>query len=126
MTKNKLYEGWVSVFETWTDYEADIVRDRLDSSDIPAVVLTLRDHAFNLTTGGLATVLVMVPPDQVDAAQQLLNDVPFTDEELEQAASDADPSTPDAHEPGIDSLLDSGLDTLRFPSEESGDEDRLA
>ena len=37
---DRSYEGWVVVFHSGTDYEADIVRDRLDDAGIPAVVLT--------------------------------------------------------------------------------------
>ena len=57
------YQNWVTIFTSGTDYEADLVRDRLDDRGIPAVVLTQRDHAFNLTVGDLAAVRVMVPPD---------------------------------------------------------------
>ena len=31
----RTYEGWIVVFNTGTDYEADLVRDRLDDADIP-------------------------------------------------------------------------------------------
>ena len=48
------YENWIPIFSSGTDYEADIVRDRLDDSGIPAVVLTQRDHAFNLNVSDLA------------------------------------------------------------------------
>ena len=85
------YEGWIVIFKSGTDYEADIVRDRLDDSDIPAVVLTQRDHAFNLTHGDLAQVNVLVPPDRVDKAREVLDMEPVTDEELEAAAMAATP-----------------------------------
>jgi len=103
------YEDWVSVFRTGTDYEADMVRDRLDDSGIPAVVLTQRDHAFNLTVGDLASVHVMVPPDRTDAAVELLAQR-LDDEELEEAALGADPDAPPARSPGEESTLDSGPD----------------
>ena len=54
MSDPKKYEGWIAVFSSGTDFEADLVRDRIDDAGIPAVVLTQRDHAFNLTVGDLA------------------------------------------------------------------------
>ena len=95
---NSTYEGWVVVFESGTDYEADLVRGRLDDAGIPAIVLTQRDHAFNLTIGDLAQVRVLVQPEHVAAALRLFASTPLTDEELEQAALTAAPS-PAAHDP---------------------------
>ncbi len=107
------YEDWVSVFESGTDYEADLVRDRLDDAGIPAVVLTQRDHAFNLTLpAGLAQVHVMVPKDQVEAARHILQAEPLSDEELEAAALAADPNAPPAHTPDEEAMLDSGIEKI--------------
>lgn len=84
------YADWIPVFSTSTDYEADMARDRLDDSGIPAVVLTKRDHAFNLNVGDLADVNVFVPPDREEEARTVLNEK-LSDEELEEAAMNADP-----------------------------------
>jgi len=117
------HEEWVSVFRTGTDYEADLVRDRLDDSGIPAVVLTQRDHAFNLNVGDLAAVHVMVPPDQADDAVALLEET-LDDDELEEAALGADPDAPPANTPDQDSRLDSGNERMDFgaPDEEDDEE----
>ena len=117
------YEDWIIVFKSGTDYEADLVRDRLDDADIPAVVLTQRDHAFNLTMGDLAQVHVLVPPAHVKAAADVLEGVPFTDAELTEAALAAKPS-PDAHDEDEEAMLDSGAESIRLslPDEED-DED---
>ncbi len=77
---NSTYEGWVVVFESGTDYEADLVRGRLDDAGLPAIVLTQRDHAFNLTIGDLAQVRVLVQPEHVEGAIQLLVTIPLSDE----------------------------------------------
>lgn len=117
------YEGWVVVFESGTDYEADLVRDRLDDAGIPAVVLTQRDHAFNLTIGDMAQVHVLTPRAYVEAAAQLLASAPWTDEELDQAALNA-VSSPDAHDADTEALLDSGIEKIRLstpPEEEEGE-----
>jgi hypothetical protein len=117
------YKDWVSVFRTSTDYEADLVRDRLDDGGIPAVVLTQRDHAFNLTVGDLASVHVMVPPEEAEQAVSLLEEQ-LTDDELEEAALGADPEAPPANTPEEDSKLDSGHEHMDLgpPDEEEEDE----
>lgn len=115
-------DDWVSVFRTSTDYEADLVRDRLDDSGIPAVVLTQRDHAFNLNVGDLAAVHVMVPPGRADDAVALLEET-LDDDELEEAALGADPEAPPAHTPDEDSKLDSGHEHMDLgPPDEDEDE----
>ena len=124
MTENeKRLEGWVSVFKTSTDYEADMVRDRLDSAGINAATFTQRDHALNLTVGALAKVYVMVPPESAEEAMAVLREV-VSDEELEEAwkGSIMDPDRPAEEEP-----LDSGIERIRFadPAEPS-DDDELA
>ena len=120
------YENWIPVFSTSTDYEADLVRDRLDDAGIPAVVLTQRDHAFNLTVGDLAEVNVLVQPNRVAEAQALLGSEPFSDAELEAAALSAAPA-PDAHEEEEETMLDSGAESIRLsvPDEEDEDDEAL-
>ncbi|MDX1548885.1 MAG: DUF2007 domain-containing protein [Rhodothermales bacterium] len=117
---DQIYEGWTVVFRSGTDYEADLVRDRLDDAGIEAVVLTQRDHAFNLNLGDMALVHVLVPPARVEEARQLLAQAPPSDAELEEAALAAGPA-PDAHDPEEEAALDSGIESIRFPG---GDDDR--
>lgn len=119
------YEGWVSAFSCSTDFEADLVRDRLDEAGVSAVVLTQRDHAFNLNVGDLSPVYVMVPPDEAAKAAEVLSQNPLTDAELEEAAMSADVMAPDAHNPTDEARLDSGIDeiNLSVPDEVVGDDD---
>ena len=116
------YQDWVTVYTTGTDYEADLVRDRLDDSDIPAVVLTQRDHAFNLNVGDQSAVRVMVPPDHAEAAVELIQSEIVSDEELEEAALRADPHTPDAHSPHDEAMLDSGNEELHVGDKDEDEE----
>lgn len=119
----RTFEGWVSVFTSGTDYEADLVRDRLDDQGIPAVVLTQRDHAFNLTMiDGLARVHVMVPPEYEARARALLAEAPLSDEELEREALAADPSAPPAHTEDEEAMLDSGVDRIRLSGPDEDEE----
>ncbi len=117
----RVYQDWVSVFSTSTDYEADLLRDRLDAAGLAAVVLTQRDHAFNLNVGDMAAVHVMVRPEDVGAAQEVLNEKPFTDAELTEAALNADPNEADAHTADEEGMLDSGPDAIRFSAPDDDD-----
>lgn len=117
------YQDWVIVFQSGTDYEADIVRDRLDDAGISAVVLTHRDHAFNLNVGDLSDANVLVPPEQVNDAVALLRSRPFSDEELNEAAMSADPHAPPAHDPRREAMLDSGSESIEFTAPKDEDED---
>ena len=116
-------EGWVTIYQSSTDYEADMVRDRLDSAGIPAAVFTQRDHALNQNVGKLALVFVLVPEDRRADAEALLAELPLTDAELNSAAAaSTEPSGED--DPGREQLLDSGIERLRFDTpEEPPDED---
>jgi hypothetical protein len=107
MSDPRTYEDWISILETGTDYEADIVRDRLDDAGVTAVVLTQRDHAFNLNVGDFSPVHVMVPPDEVEDAREVLDSEPFTEEELNEAAMNADADAEPAHTGRAASMLDS-------------------
>ena len=117
----RTYQDWIAVFTTSTDYEADLVRDRLDDAGVAAVVLTQRDHAFNLNVGDMAAVLVMVQPENVEAARAVLDEESFTDRELTEAALNADPDSEDAHTADEEGMLDSGPDTLRFSAPDDDD-----
>lgn len=112
MAKPRTFEGWEAVYSSGTDYEADLVRDRLDDSGVPAVVLTQRDHAFNLTHGELAHVHVMVPKTELEAARHILNSEPLTDDELAEVAMRADPSSPPDAPPG--NRADSGAEHIHL------------
>ena len=119
----RTYEDWQVVVTTGTDYEADLIRDRLDDSGIPAVVLTQRDHAFNLTVGDLAAVCVMVPPERLQEARSLLASAPFSDEELNEAALSALQNAEDARPKEEEVMLDSGIEKIRLSEPEDEDED---
>jgi hypothetical protein len=114
MTDPQNYEGWVPAFTAPTDYEADLVRDRLGDAGIPAVVLTQRDHVFNLNVGELAVVQVLVPPDRLEEARALTSTPAISDAELEAAAMEASPVSPDAYTPEAEAALDSGMEQISF------------
>ena len=90
--KRKEIDGWIAIFQTGTDYEADLVRDRLDDSGIPAVLMTKKDRSFSLTQGSMSRIYVMIPPDFEAKAIEILQSPPLSDEELSRIAVAADPS----------------------------------
>lgn len=120
--KERSYEGWKVVFKSGTDYEADLVRDRLDDAGIPAVILSQRDHAFNLTHGDLAQVHVLTPPEHAEAAAEVLAEAPPDDEALDAAAL-AGTSSEDAHDADLEARLDSGNEQISFSVPEPDEED---
>jgi hypothetical protein len=121
------YQGWTVVFKSGTDYEADLVRDRLDDAGIPAVVLTQRDHAFNLNIGDLARVNVLVPPERAEEAVALLESEAMTDAEMDEAALSADPVSGPAHDEETEAMLDSGIESIRLtPPDEEEDDMRVS
>lgn len=113
-----MYDNWVVVFRSGIDYEADLVRDRLADSDIPAVVLSKRDHAYNLFFGDLAKIVVMVPAEKETAARAVLDSEPVSDAELEAAAlaSDVDPEAP-----GPEDLFDTGAESIHLSVPDNDD-----
>ena len=118
-------EGWVSIFRSSTDYEADMVRDRLDSAGIPAAVFTQRDHALSLTVGELARVYVLVPVEYQAQAEEVLRELPLTDEELESAVDTSDAPSGE-EDSGMEQLLDSGIERIRFTTPEDPPEEEKA
>ena len=119
----RTFEGWVSVFECSTDFEADLVRDRLDEEGLAAVVFTQRDHSFNLNVGDLAAVHVMVRPEEEGAARNVLLEPMISDADLEAAAMSADLMAPDAHSPEDEAMLDSGIEGISFDVPDDDEDD---
>ncbi len=124
MSTPNTYEDWIIVFSSSTDYEADLVRDRLGNEDLRAVVLTHRDHSFNLNVGDLSGAHVLVEPQFAEQARTILSAKPLTDAELEEAAMSANPVSPDAESEDDEAALDSGIESisLTFGDDSEADE----
>lgn len=84
-------DGWIGVWQTGIDYEADLVRDRLDDAGVEAVIMTKKDRSFSLTQGSMSPIHVLVPPGQEERARAVLASEPVSDDELTAAALAADP-----------------------------------
>lgn len=93
--KDTRYEGWIAVYKTGKDYEAEVVRDRLDDAGLSAVIMSKRDSAFNLNVGSLSDIFVMVPPRDLSEARAILAGDSVSDVELENQALAAEPDLND-------------------------------
>ena len=101
------FDGWLEVFQTGTDYEADLVRDRLDDSGLEAVIMRKKDQAFSLTHGSMSRIYVLVPPHHQEEALAILSSETVSDEELTAAALAADPeNAPGPPDTGEESTSD--------------------
>jgi len=66
--------GWVCVYETGTEYDAELVKGFLDSRDIQCTILNKRDRAYNLNVGDMSNIWLYVPEDQVELARRALTE----------------------------------------------------
>src|SRR5690625_57920 len=123
MAEGTDYGEGVVDYRTGTDYEADMVRERLEDDGCPAVVLTQRDHASYLNFGDRSRVNVIVPPSREQDALRILESAPFTDAELDEASRVAAINAPDAHDKQRESMLDSGSDQINLSVPDEDDED---
>ena len=63
----------VLLMRSWSDSEAELVRQILASSDIPCVVSTSVAHAvFPLNVNGLGEIRILVAPEQLEPARDLI------------------------------------------------------
>lgn len=65
-----IVQGWVEVWQTGTDSEAELVAGHLRAQDLDAQVLSQKDHAHMLSVAGMAIVRVLVPAAQYEAAAE--------------------------------------------------------
>lgn len=82
-------ENWLPALETGVEFEAEVVADRLKDAGIPAVVMNRREKSIGITFSDQKLIQVLVQPERLDEAKEMLNQQPVTDEELEQAALNA-------------------------------------
>jgi len=82
-------EKWLPALETGVEFEAEVVADRLKDAGIPAVVMNQREKSIGIAFSDQKLIQVLVQPERLDEAKEILNQQPITDEELEQAALNA-------------------------------------
>jgi hypothetical protein len=82
-TKPNTIEGWTCVYETGREYDAELIKGYLESLDIPCSMLNKKDRAYGLTIGDMALIWIYVPEDQLQRAQQALEEWNLEDEHLD-------------------------------------------
>jgi hypothetical protein len=73
---------WVVVANGVNPAEAEIIRGRLESNDIPAMVQREESSIFGMTVGEMGGANVLVPASQADQALEILSET-FDADELE-------------------------------------------
>lgn len=64
--------GWVRIYETGHEWEAELVKQELENNDIPAVVDSHKDHTRQFTVGHLSAIYILVPFEDVLDAEKLI------------------------------------------------------
>lgn len=67
-------ENWVCIYETNTEYDANLVKSYLESREIDARILSKRDSAFDLNVGDFALIYLYVSKDQEDDAKEAIRE----------------------------------------------------
>jgi hypothetical protein len=65
-------DNWACIYESSTDYEAEMVKNYLANQNIPANILSKRDSAYSLNVGEMALVYVYVPNEFEDRAKEAM------------------------------------------------------
>jgi hypothetical protein len=64
-------KGWLNIFTTAEDYQAEIARDLLESANIEAVVLNQKDSSYQV----FGNLEVYVKEENEQAAIEILKDL---------------------------------------------------
>ncbi len=65
-------EGWICVYKTNTDYDAQLAKSYLESREIECRVLSKRDSAFDLTVGEMSLIYLYAPKDMAEEAENAI------------------------------------------------------
>ncbi len=71
---------WVVVADGVSPGEAEIIRGRLESNDIPAMIQRDESSMFGMTVGAMGGARVLVPESQADQAMEILSETFDADE----------------------------------------------
>ncbi len=67
-------EGWVCIYKTNTDYDAQLAKSYLESREIECRVLSKRDSAFDLTVGEMSLIYIYTPKDMAEEAEKAIEE----------------------------------------------------
>lgn len=67
-------KDWICVYQTGTEYDAEMVKNYFADQKIESQILSKRDSSYNLNIGQMSMVYVYVPESQLKKAEKALND----------------------------------------------------
>ena len=76
-------QEWVVVYTSDQEYDAQMMKDALESSEIAATILSQKDSNFP-ATGDLAVIKVLVKSEDADAALAFIKELENTEPEEEE------------------------------------------
>jgi len=67
-------ENWVCVYETGTEYDANLAKNYLESREVDARIISKRDSAFDLNIGDMALIYLYVTQEQEKEAREAIRE----------------------------------------------------
>lgn len=67
-------EGWICIYETNTEYEAQLIKSYLNSRDIDCNILSKHDSAFDLSVGDMSVIFLYVPQKMEKKAKEAIDE----------------------------------------------------
>ncbi len=76
-------QNWSCVYETTTEYDANLAKSYLESRGLVTRIISKRDSAFNLNVGDLAVIFLYVPDNEEAQAREAIREWEGNDSETE-------------------------------------------
>lgn len=67
-------EGWICIYETSTEYEAQLIKNYLTDREIDCNILSKHDSAFDLNVGDLSVIFLYVPQEMEKKAKEAIDE----------------------------------------------------
>lgn len=66
-------EGWVEVFVTYDSFEAEMIKDLLESGGIEVTLVSSKVAPYPVNIGKMGEIKILVREEDKDAAEQVIN-----------------------------------------------------
>lgn len=74
LIKELVESEWIVVYTSDKEYEVQMIKDELESADIPSTILSQKDRNFP-ATGDLAVIKLLVQKEDATAAAKYIDDL---------------------------------------------------
>lgn len=81
-------KDWVCIYETNTEYDANLAKNYLESREIDAYIISKRDSAFSLNVGEMALIYLYVTKDQETEAREAMHEWQSGESDLDDNGED--------------------------------------